>query len=88
MHYESGLIVVQCNNYNQMATDEETLQIVQKHCQEAGPGVSAHFIALLHGISVSLARQRLLSAESAGLLCRDESIQGLFFFPNTFTTKK
>lgn len=38
------------------------------------------------GLSVLLAVERLLSAEKAGMACRDDSIMGLVFYPNRFLT--
>ena len=37
-------------------------------------------------LSVILARERLLAAEGAGLLARDDTVEGLRFFPNRFLT--
>lgn len=39
------------------------------------------------GISVILAKERLLTTEHYGLICRDESIEGLRFYPNLFLDK-
>lgn len=36
------------------------------------------------GIALSLASEELLRAEDEGLLCRDDSIEGLFFFVNAY----
>lgn len=47
-------------------------------------GISALKLSNDSGVSVVLAREQLISAESAGLLCRDESVNGLKFFPNFF----
>jgi ESCRT-II complex subunit VPS36 len=38
------------------------------------------------GLPVLLAVERLLSAEKAGMACRDDSIMGLVFYPNLFLT--
>jgi ESCRT-II complex subunit VPS36 len=46
--------------------------------------VSAHDLAISANISIFLARQRLIDCESAGIICRDESIEGLLFYPNKF----
>ena len=35
-------------------------------------------------LSVILARERLLAAETDGLVCRDDSVEGLRFYPNKF----
>jgi ESCRT-II complex subunit VPS36 len=36
---------------------------------------------------VVLAKERLLAAEGRGLLCRDDSVEGLRFYPNLFLSK-
>jgi ESCRT-II complex subunit VPS36 len=41
-------------------------------------------LAQLLDIPIVLAMERLLAAETAGLLCRDETIEALLFYPNRF----
>ena len=41
-------------------------------------------LAQLLSISLLLAQERLLTAERAGKICRDDSIEGLRFYPNLF----
>jgi len=82
--YTSGLIVIQCENYDQQKSDKETLNIIESYFNDTGLGLSAHQLAINCGITLALARQRLLNCESSGLACRDESIQGLTFLPNKF----
>ncbi|RWS07135.1 vacuolar protein-sorting-associated protein 36-like protein [Dinothrombium tinctorium] len=84
--YESGLIVVECDNYNQNEMNEQILEIIQMHYDRCSgdAGLTANQLSLHSGISLSLARQRLLNCESVGFICRDESIQGMAFFPNKF----
>ena len=43
-------------------------------------------MAQLIGLSVVLSKERLLAAENAGKLCRDETAEGLRFYPNLFMT--
>lgn len=35
-------------------------------------------------VPVVLAREQLLQAEAAGILCRDDTVKGLFFYTNLF----
>lgn len=77
--YKSGLIVLQCDNYNENAMSNQILDLIEKT-----ESVSAQELAISAGIPIALARQRLLDCENVGLVCRDESIQGLRFFPNKF----
>lgn len=46
--------------------------------------LTAELLAQDIGISVLLAKERLLTTEKAGQVCRDESIEGLRFYPNLF----
>lgn len=40
------------------------------------------------GLSVILARERLVSAENEGALCRDDTVEGLRFYPNEFLARE
>lgn len=77
--YPSGLKVLQCDNYNESAINNKTLEVLM----DLG-SISPQEMAVQAGISCTLARQRLIDCEKVGLACRDESIQGLRFFPNRF----
>ena len=46
--------------------------------------LSAAELAELAGTSVVLAQERLRLTEQRGKACRDDSVQGLRFFPNYF----
>ena len=46
--------------------------------------VTAEELAQSEGISVILARERLLVTEKNGKACRDDSIEALRFYPNLF----
>ena len=46
--------------------------------------LTAEELARLSGLAVVLAKERLLAAETVGRLCRDDSIEGLRFYPNLF----
>jgi ESCRT-II complex subunit VPS36 len=47
-------------------------------------GIQASFVAQYFDISIILAKEILIVAENRGLLCRDDSIGGLAFYPNKF----
>ncbi|XP_055215900.1 vacuolar protein-sorting-associated protein 36 isoform X4 [Gorilla gorilla gorilla] len=53
---------------------------------EKGSLTSEEFAKLV-GMSVLLAKERLLLAEKMGHLCRDDSVEGLRFYPNLFMTQ-
>jgi len=50
--------------------------------------LTAEELSRQQGLSVILATERLLAAETEGLLCRDYSVQGLRFYPNRFLTEE
>jgi len=51
---------------------------------ETTKSMSADELANQLGIPVIVARERLIAAETNALLCRDDSIEGLRFYPNLF----
>lgn len=81
VRYSSGLVVLTSDDYDETAVAEHTLEMINQ-CGNC----SAHQLSLTASIPISLARQRLLNCERAGLACRDESVHGLIFYPNKFLT--
>lgn len=77
--YNSGLLVLQSGSCNDDEILEKTVQLVE----QSGCSTPLQLSARL-STSVQLSRQQLDMAESAGLLCRDESLEGLKFYPNKF----
>ncbi|XP_055613747.1 vacuolar protein-sorting-associated protein 36 [Uranotaenia lowii] len=77
--FPSGSIVLQLDNHDDELLSQETAELVEKL-----KSVSADELARVVGISLLLANERLLTAEALGKLCRDESIEGLRFYPNLF----
>lgn len=77
--YDSGLVVLQCDDFDVNTINNQILDIFNDI-----ESTSAQELALKIGVSVALARQRLLDSENFGLICRDESVQGLRFYPNKF----
>ncbi len=47
-------------------------------------GLTAEELSRQIGISVVLARERLMAAERSGDACRDDSVEGLRFYSNRF----
>jgi ESCRT-II complex subunit VPS36 len=80
MHcFESGVMVLQLSDYRVEKTVEDTCSVVS-----SSESVNAEEFAALIGISVILGRERLVAAEKSAGLCRDETVEGLRFFPNRF----
>lgn len=82
--FPSGLMVVQSDDFSSEGMDNEVATVVQSVYEAKNHGVSAQSFSVGASIAQSLAKQRLLSAEERGLVCRDESLQGLLFWPNLF----
>ncbi|XP_053684843.1 vacuolar protein-sorting-associated protein 36 [Sabethes cyaneus] len=77
--FPSGAMVLQLENHDDELVSRETSEIVKKY-----NSISADELARVVGISLLLANERLLVAEGLGNICRDESIEGLRFYPNLF----
>lgn len=75
--FPSGAMVLQLENHDDEAVAEETFQEVDK-----AKCLSIEQLAQILNISLLLAQERLLTAERAGKVCRDDSIEGLSFYPN------
>eukprot|EP00062_Callorhinchus_milii_P027038 gi/632989869/ref/XP_007883878.1/ PREDICTED: vacuolar protein-sorting-associated protein 36-like [Callorhinchus milii] len=80
--FDSGVMVVQLQSHSEDEMIASALEsVTEKGC------LSSEEYAKLVGISVLLAKERLLLAEKFGHLCRDDSVECLRFFPNLFLTK-
>jgi ESCRT-II complex subunit VPS36 len=84
VQFDSGLLVVQSDQYNSEKVSREISDMVQQAYDSMQCGLSAQSLAVAAGISSALAKQRLLAAELRGFICRDESLQGMQFWPNRF----
>ncbi|KAF9930133.1 Vacuolar protein-sorting-associated protein 36 [Modicella reniformis] len=81
--FDSGLLVIQT-----MArySDDEVSTSITKRIQSLPPGAGLTAVELASAIqiSVALAQEQLLMTEARGLICRDESVEGLRFYDNLF----
>lgn len=77
--FDSGVMVVQLQSHS----EEEMIASALDNVSEKGSLTAEEFAKLL-GLSVLLAKERLLLAEKMGNLCRDDSVEGLRFYPNLF----
>ena len=66
-------------------TSPEMLEATESAVAESGC-LTAEELSRRAGLAVVLARERLLAAERCGRICRDESIEGIRFYPNLFLT--
>lgn len=77
--FPSGAMVLQLESHDDEVVAEETATEVEK-----SDSLSVEELARILEISLLLAQERLLTAERSGKVCRDESIEGLRFYPNKF----
>ncbi|XP_053673355.1 vacuolar protein-sorting-associated protein 36 [Anopheles nili] len=77
--FPSGVMVLQLESHDDTLTTQRTWQLVEQYIS-----MSPDQLARIENISLLLARERLLTAEGSGNLCRDESIEGLRFYVNKF----
>ncbi|GLH07104.1 Vacuolar protein-sorting-associated protein 36 [Gryllus bimaculatus] len=77
--FDSGALVLQLPAHSDMQVVQLTAQQLEEH-ESLTPGELAQKM----GLSLLLATERLLTTEKFGLACRDESIEGLRFYPNRF----
>ena len=75
----TGVKVLQLSS----ALSEDILDKTEDAVTEAG-SLTSEELARMAGVAVALAKERLLAAEVKGRLCRDDSVEGLRFFPNLF----
>ncbi|KAL1438188.1 hypothetical protein MTO96_048272 [Rhipicephalus appendiculatus] len=80
--FGSGVTVLKLATQNDEASSTETRQLIDEH-----GSLSAEQLSPLVHIPVILAKERLICAEQRGLVCRDDSVEGLRFYPNLFLEK-
>ncbi|XP_057666501.1 vacuolar protein-sorting-associated protein 36 [Diorhabda carinulata] len=81
--FSSGVMVLQLSSLDSASISEATATLVEEK-----ESLSAEELSQQLGISLTLAKERLLTAERYGKCCRDDSIEGLRFYPNLFLTKE
>ncbi|RZC33515.1 vacuolar protein-sorting-associated protein 36 [Asbolus verrucosus] len=79
--FNSGVMVLQLATLDDESVAEATAILLD----DKG-SLSSEELAQTLGISITLAKERLLTAEKYGKSCRDDSIEGLRFYPNWFLT--
>uniref|UniRef100_A0A915DFQ6 Vacuolar protein-sorting-associated protein 36 n=1 Tax=Ditylenchus dipsaci TaxID=166011 RepID=A0A915DFQ6_9BILA len=77
--FESGVTVIQLRDTNPELITDEISQVV-----ESLGSADAAQLAKVSGVSLVLATERLRAAEAQSKICRDDSIEGLVFYPNKF----
>lgn len=82
--FESGVQVLQTVGLDQEEVIKETAEVLGQHETD---GVSAGDLARECGVPLLLAQERLFEAEKCAKAVRDESSEGLRFFPNLFSQR-
>ncbi|CAL7936419.1 unnamed protein product [Xylocopa violacea] len=80
--FDSGVMVLQARSHD----DNAIVDLIADLIKERG-SITAEELAQTEGISVLLARERLLVTEKKGRACRDDTIEALRFYPNLFLEK-
>ncbi|KAF2359569.1 EAP30, partial [Trinorchestia longiramus] len=78
--FQSGVQVLQLSSMNTEKLVKDTRDLLEGECG----GRDGFEVARLAGLPLLLAKERLLLCEREGAVLRDESSQGLNFFPNYF----
>ena len=82
--FDSGVLVIQLKKHN----DEEMAKEILNILQNAEDSITPLELSKAVGLSVVLAKEQLQTVESLGMLCRDESIEGIRFYKNLFSDYK
>ncbi len=77
--FDSGVKVLQMASHSDEVVAEDTRNLLNQSVF-----LTAEDLAKILGISVILAKERLITTEKFGKACRDESIEGLRFYTNRF----
>ncbi|KAH0550447.1 vacuolar protein-sorting-associated protein 36 [Cotesia glomerata] len=77
--FDSGVMILQARSHDDNAVIEDIAELLDDR-----GSITAEELAQSSGISVLLARERLLVTEKYGRACRDDSIESLRFYPNLF----
>ncbi|OWF47056.1 vacuolar protein-sorting-associated protein 36-like [Mizuhopecten yessoensis] len=80
--FDSGVIVLQLQSHDEERVISDTTDLVKEKTS-----LTADELAQLQGVSVILAKERLLLTEKVGGVCRDETVEGLRFYSNLFLTR-
>lgn len=77
--FDSGVLALQSYSCDEAIVLKKTVETLLTH-----GSLSAQELSTSIGVPVVLAKEYLLSTEKNGKSCRDESIEGLRFYPNKF----
>ena len=71
-----------------MGSEQVLAETEKKVSEFRNDGVTPEEFARLSGTALVIAKERLLAAEGCGRVCRDDTIEGLKFYPNLILTEE
>lgn len=77
--FDSGVVVLRLESYDSASEARK----VAKLLEEKG-SITADELSVLSKATLIIAKERLLYLEKEGIACRDDSVEGLRFYPNRF----
>ncbi|GFS35384.1 vacuolar protein-sorting-associated protein 36 [Trichonephila inaurata madagascariensis] len=80
--FDSGVMVLRLKSYDAVREACKVKEILQ----EKG-SLTADELSVITKATLVIAKERLLFLEKEGIACRDDSIEGLRFYPNRFLTE-
>ncbi|XP_015915804.1 vacuolar protein-sorting-associated protein 36 [Parasteatoda tepidariorum] len=80
--FDSGVMVLRLESYD---TASEALKAVDILSEKGS--LTADELSIISKATVVIAKERLLYLEKEGIVCRDDSIEGLRFYPNRFISE-
>lgn len=83
--FPSGVMNIHLDEFDESSSLKRFLSLFAES-EISRTGLSANTAAKRMKISLVVVKEQLLACERRGDLCRDESMEGLFFFPNLFKT--
>lgn len=77
--FDSGVAVLRMESYDPASEAHKVTEVLQ----EKG-SLTADELSVISKATVIIAKERLLYLEKEGVACRDDSVEGLRFYPNQF----
>ena len=84
MRFPSGAYVLALDTMTTQSFGQELLLLATKACTRHDEGLYAQEVAQTYRTSLVVAKEMLLTAETNGYLCRDDTIGGIAYYPNKF----
>jgi ESCRT-II complex subunit VPS36 len=79
--FQSGVMVLQASTFDEERMCSKLAELAEETVKD---GISISEASQRLHVSLLVAKEQILLAEHKEFLCRDDTINGLFFFPNKF----